>query len=180
MQVKIALCQLRVTADKPSNIAAAAAAVAAAAAEGAALVVLPEMWNCPYSNDSFPAYAEDFADAPSGGAPSFLALSAAAAASGVTLVGGSVPEREEGKLYNTCCVFGPDGALLAKHRRARARVRAWPGGGGRVFSCHPWLLTLLTHAGGWRRGGWVEVGTGERRSTGPLAGALCATPSLHP
>jgi len=22
-------------------------------------VVLPEMWNCPYSNDSFPVYAED-------------------------------------------------------------------------------------------------------------------------
>jgi hypothetical protein len=22
-------------------------------------VVLPEMWNCPYSNDSFPTYAED-------------------------------------------------------------------------------------------------------------------------
>lgn len=30
-----------------------------AAGHGAQLVVLPEMWNCPYSNDSFPVYAED-------------------------------------------------------------------------------------------------------------------------
>ena len=30
-----------------------------AGAAGANLVVLPEMWNCPYSNDSFPVYAED-------------------------------------------------------------------------------------------------------------------------
>lgn len=104
------------TADKAANISAARDAVAAAAAAGAALVVLPEMWNCPYSNDSFPTYAEDFDKADSGGAPSVAALSEAAAAARVTLVGGSVPERAGGRLYNTCCVFGPDGKLLAKHR----------------------------------------------------------------
>lgn len=32
---------------------------------GAKLVVLPEMWNCPYSNDSFPTYAEDIDSGPS-------------------------------------------------------------------------------------------------------------------
>ncbi|KIZ03228.1 omega-amidase [Monoraphidium neglectum] len=116
-KVKIALCQLHVTADKPSNIAAARAAIKDAADAGAALVVLPEMWNCPYSNDSFPTYAEDFDELKSGGAPSVAALSEAAAAAGVTLIGGSVPERAGGKLYNTCCVFGPDGALLGRHRK---------------------------------------------------------------
>lgn len=30
-----------------------------AAQHGAELIVLPEMWNCPYSNDSFAIYAED-------------------------------------------------------------------------------------------------------------------------
>jgi omega-amidase len=46
--VKVALCQLATGADKAANIAAATAAVRDAAAAGAKLVVLPEMWNCPY------------------------------------------------------------------------------------------------------------------------------------
>lgn len=69
--MRIALCQLHVTADKPANIATATAAVREAAGNGAKLVVLPEMWNCPYSNDSFPVYAEDI---DGGEAPSVSAL----------------------------------------------------------------------------------------------------------
>lgn len=84
-----------------------------AASNGAALVVLPEMWNCPYSNDSFPTYAEDIE---SGASPSVDMLSAAARQCRVTLVAGTVPERAGSKLYNTCCVFGTDGELLGKHR----------------------------------------------------------------
>ena len=33
------------------------------------------------------------------------------------VIGGSIPERDSGKLYNTSTSFGPDGALLAKHRK---------------------------------------------------------------
>ena len=50
---------LEVGVDKILNIARARKAIREAAAGGAALVVLPEMWNCPYSNDSFPVYAEE-------------------------------------------------------------------------------------------------------------------------
>ena len=85
-----------------------------ASASGASLVVLPEMWNCPYSNDSFPSYAEDI-DA--GASPSAAALSEAAREHAVTLVGGSMPERSKGKLYNTCLVYGKEGELLTKHRK---------------------------------------------------------------
>jgi omega-amidase len=35
----------------------------------------------------------------------------------VTIVGGSIPERSNGHLYNTCCVFDKDGELKAKHRK---------------------------------------------------------------
>ena len=48
-KVKVALCQLPVGEDKRLNIANARAAIEGAAKDGAALVVLPEMWNCPYS-----------------------------------------------------------------------------------------------------------------------------------
>lgn len=85
-----------------------------ASAWGANLVILPEMWNCPYSNDSFPSYAEDI-DA--GASPSAAALSEAAKEHAVTLVGGSIPEQSEGKLYNTCLVYSKEGKLLAKHRK---------------------------------------------------------------
>ena len=42
---------------------------------------------------------------------------------GVTLVGGTVPERRGEKLYNTCCVFGTKGELLAKYSKVK---RAMP------------------------------------------------------
>jgi omega-amidase len=71
------------------------------------------MWNCPYSNDSFPEYAEDIDQGPS---PSTSMLSEIAKDCGITLVGGSIPERSNGKLYNTCCVYDKAGTLLTKHR----------------------------------------------------------------
>ncbi|XP_051996497.1 omega-amidase NIT2-like [Xyrauchen texanus] len=44
-------------------------------------------------------------------------LSEAAKECGIYLVGGSIPEEDGGKFYNTCSVFGPDGKLLVKHRK---------------------------------------------------------------
>jgi len=35
----------------------------------------------------------------------------------VYLIGGSIPEREGDKLYNTSLTFGPDGSLLGKYRK---------------------------------------------------------------
>ena len=139
-KVKVALCQLSVGDDKCRNIDAMVAAVRAAARDGAALVVLPEMWNCPYANASFPTYAEvidpisrwgpsscpetgafanESADA-SSASPSVAALAAVARETGVVLVGGSIPERDSedpSLLYNACCVFDGDRGLVARHRK---------------------------------------------------------------
>jgi omega-amidase len=115
---------MSVGADKAANVAAAEAAVARAAAAGARIVVLPEMWNCPYENKSFPVYAEAVpsvgGSGSSSGAPAgstAAALSAMAARHGIYLVGGSIPERDGTRMYNTCLVHGPRGELVAKHRK---------------------------------------------------------------
>uniref|UniRef100_A0A0E0K9G6 CN hydrolase domain-containing protein n=1 Tax=Oryza punctata TaxID=4537 RepID=A0A0E0K9G6_ORYPU len=113
---KVAMCQLSVTADKARNIARAREAIETAAAGGAKLVLLPEIWNGPYSNDSFPEYAEDI-EAGGDAAPSFSMMSEVARSLQITLVGGSISERSGNKLYNTCCVFGSDGELKGKHRK---------------------------------------------------------------
>ncbi|KAG9457709.1 hypothetical protein H6P81_002217 [Aristolochia fimbriata] len=113
---KIALCQLSVTADKERNISHARKAIQEAADKGAQLVVLPEIWNSPYSNDSFPVYAEDI-DAGGDSSPSTSMLSEVARSRKITVVGGSIPERSDDRLYNTCCIFGTDGKLKGKHRK---------------------------------------------------------------
>lgn len=113
-KVSLALCQLAVGSDKHANWDTARAAIKEAAGNGAKLVVLPEMWNCPYSNDSFPEYAENIDD---GTSESAALLSQAAREHAVTLVGGSIPETSDGNLYNTCCIYAPDGKLLGKHRK---------------------------------------------------------------
>ena len=56
--LKVALCQFLVGADKPANIARASSSIDEAVAGGAQLVVLPEIWNSPYSTSSFREYAE--------------------------------------------------------------------------------------------------------------------------
>ncbi|KAL3532671.1 hypothetical protein ACH5RR_006192 [Cinchona calisaya] len=113
---KIALCQLLVTADKEKNIACARKAIEEAAEKGAQLVLLPEIWNSPYSNDCFPVYAEDI-DAGNGASPSTAMLSELSQRLKITIVGGSIPERSGDRLYNTCCVFGTDGKIKGKHRK---------------------------------------------------------------
>lgn len=121
--VRLALCQILCgSRDKAANIAAAVAAVREAALGKASIVSLPECWNAPYATDQFPVYAEPIPATAAELDPvlhaSTAALSAAAAAAGVYLIGGSIPERgDDGRIYNTAVAFGPDGAILARHRK---------------------------------------------------------------
>ncbi|EYU21336.1 hypothetical protein MIMGU_mgv1a019804mg, partial [Erythranthe guttata] len=134
IQFKIGLCQLSVTPEKAINVDNARRSIQFASKRGAALVVLPiflllqalrtvnsyswkEMWNCPYSTDYFERFAEKF-DEKDSTASSLKMLSEVACEERITIVGGSIPEWSSGgKLYNTCFVFGPNGDLLAKHRK---------------------------------------------------------------
>lgn len=109
--MKIAMLQTPVGFDKSENLRNAAAAVAWAAGAGADLAVLPEMFACPYSNQYFPQYAEE------GFGPTRSALSEMAAANGIWLVGGSMPEREGERVYNTSFVYDAAGREVARHRK---------------------------------------------------------------
>jgi len=117
--LRLALCQMNVTSDKETNIATAQTAVERAASAGAHMVVLPEMWNTPYAPANFRPYSEDVSG-PVGSSKSLEAMKVAARENSVTLVAGSLPERDplSDKLYNTCCVIGPDGNILGVHRKA--------------------------------------------------------------
>lgn len=119
--LKLASIQLASGADKAANLRHAASRVAEAAASGARLCVLPECFNSPYGTNYFPQYAETLLPSPptQDQSPSYHALSRMAADNGVYLVGGSIPELnpDTGKYHNTTLVFGPEGALLATHRK---------------------------------------------------------------
>ncbi|XP_044298672.1 omega-amidase NIT2 [Varanus komodoensis] len=108
---RLALIQLHVSAAKAENLNRACQFVRIAAKQGAKLVVLPECFNSPYGTKYFPEYAEKIPG------DSTQKLSEIAKECGIYLIGGSVPEDDSGKFYNTCTVFGPDGAMLAKYRK---------------------------------------------------------------
>lgn len=111
--MRAAAVQMSSKADKDANLATAARLVAEAAADGADLVVLPEMFNCLGSGAVLRANAEPL------DGPTSAWASAVAAEHAITLVAGTFIEHpaDGGRLRNTCCVFGPDGARTAVYRK---------------------------------------------------------------
>lgn len=110
--MRIALIQMPVTARKTANIETAVRKLRKARNRGAEIAVLPEMFCCPYDNACFRAFGE------AEGGEAQRALSALAAELNMYIVGGSLPELSEGKVYNTSFVYDRQGELLAKHRKA--------------------------------------------------------------
>lgn len=106
-----AICQIRTETDRQLNIEKAEHMVAKAAELGAEVICLPEMWSCPYSAKYFRPFAE------MGHQDIVTAMSSWAKKLGILLIGGSVPETEDGKIYNTCFVFDENGEQIARHRK---------------------------------------------------------------
>jgi predicted amidohydrolase len=101
--------------DLEQNLRDALAFIGRLADRGCDLVVLPELWPCGYDPATLARDAEAAAESLDG--PRGRALSAAAASSGVWLFAGTVPERDGDALYNTAVVYGPNGQLVAAHRK---------------------------------------------------------------
>lgn len=108
---RIAVCQLRTELDSAETMKKAALFIRRAAESGADFAVLPEMFNCPYSSRYFRSFAAR------GHERAVEEMAGWASDNHIWLVGGSVPETEGEKLYNTCFVFDREGRLAAKHRK---------------------------------------------------------------
>ncbi|HEU4449388.1 MAG TPA: carbon-nitrogen hydrolase family protein [Gaiellaceae bacterium] len=113
-RLRVACVQISSSAAKAENLERMEGLVARAAATGADLVLLPEKWNGLGGPDTLREVAEPLA-----GGESVEAMSGWARTHGITLVGGSIAERREGreKLSNTCVVFDGDGEIVAVYRK---------------------------------------------------------------
>jgi predicted amidohydrolase len=112
-QIRVACVQMTSRADRAANLEKAERLVARAAATGADVVVLPEKWDAIGDHEQLLAAADTLEGA------TVEAMRGWARGHGITLVGGSISERREGreKLSNTCVVCDPEGEIAAVYRK---------------------------------------------------------------
>ena len=113
-RLRVACVQINSSGSKADNLERMEPLVARAAATGADLVLLPEKWNGLGTHEILSDVAESLE-----GGETVDAMSRWARMHGITLVGGSIAERREGreKLSNTCVVFDPQGEIAAVYRK---------------------------------------------------------------
>ncbi|MGB9980508.1 carbon-nitrogen hydrolase family protein [Methanobacterium sp.] len=111
-QFKVALCQMQVIDDKNSNIKKALDMIKISTENRSDLVILPEMFNCPYDNNKFKEYAEEKENS-----ETLKAISKAAKDSNLYIIAGSIPELDGSKLYNSSFIFNRDGEIIGSHRK---------------------------------------------------------------
>ena len=150
-RLRVACVQISSSGSKAENLERMEALVARAASTGADVVLLPEKWNGLGSAEILHDVAE-----PLDGGETVDAMSGWARTHGITLVGGSIAERREGreKLSNTCVVFDGGGEIVAVYRKIhmfdvevgghvyRESDAEEPGEGPVVCTAEGWALGL--------------------------------------
>lgn len=106
--IKIALCQFKIIEDKDQNIDKAAKFIDKSKDIGGNIIVLPEMFNCPFDPELFPDYGEKDNET----TYKFLEKSSKE----IILIGGSIPEIDGKNLYNTSYIF-ENQKLIGKYRK---------------------------------------------------------------
>lgn len=110
-KLKIGLIQMEVKDKKETNLYNVHKFINDITLQKPDIVVLPEMFSCPYDNSYFPVYAEEEYEY------TFNYLSNMAKENNIYLVAGSVPEKHANKIYNTSYVFDRNGINISKHRK---------------------------------------------------------------
>lgn len=109
--MRVAVVQMRSTADREANLAVAAGLVARAAGDGAVLIVLPEKW--PFIHGPRTAEGAEPLDG-----PSLTAARGWARDLGVAVLAGSVIEsRAEGLPCNTSALIDASGTVVGLYRK---------------------------------------------------------------
>lgn len=114
--IKIALCQMNVIDNKEENLKKAISMIKTASKKDADLIILPEMFNCPYENEKFIEYSEKAENS-----YTLNLISEIASEEKKYIIAGSIPEKEatstSERIYNTSFMFNPNGEIIAKHRK---------------------------------------------------------------
>ena len=117
--VTIGLVQMKMERDTARNLSRATELVGEARRQGADIVCLPELFTSLYFAQYANPHRTEKADIPLESIPGDTArqLSECAARNGVILIAGSVYERAENGLFNTCMTFDRNGNMLGKYRK---------------------------------------------------------------
>lgn len=110
--MKIALIQMSIVKNKEKNLETAKKMIHKACNEGAEIVVLPEMFNCPYNSRVF----KDYSETKSG--KTITLMRTLARQHKIVIIAGSIVERDHENLYNTSFIINTLGEIIAKHRKA--------------------------------------------------------------
>ncbi|MBE6499211.1 MAG: carbon-nitrogen hydrolase family protein [Methanobrevibacter thaueri] len=111
-KIKLSLCQMNVVDNKKINLDKAKLMIEKSIKNNADFIILPEMFNCPYSNEKFIEYCEEEHDS-----VTLNTISKLADANNVYILAGSIPEKENDNLYNTSYLFNKNGEVIGKHRK---------------------------------------------------------------
>ncbi len=111
-KIKLALCQMNVVDNKKENLKTARLMIEESVSKNADFIILPEMFNCPYSNNKFIEYGEEEQDS-----QTLSEISKLAKTNNIYILAGSIPEIEGNKLFNTSYLFDKHGNIIAKHRK---------------------------------------------------------------
>ncbi|MFA5097405.1 MAG: carbon-nitrogen family hydrolase [Candidatus Margulisiibacteriota bacterium] len=108
----ISLLQMDIkTADPSHNLDRAAKLFEKAAQRRSEFICLPEMWSTGFAYDDLPAISKTWHKETIG------FLTGWAKRSGAWVFGGSIPENDGGKVYNTSFVFDPSGKQIGAYRK---------------------------------------------------------------
>lgn len=122
-ELTLGLVQFYITPHWAENMDKAEALIEQAARLGADLAILPEMFTCPYETRYFSSNAERIE-----GGRTTTRLARLARRLGLHILGGTIPERDGDRLYNTATLFDHTGRLIARHRKVHLFDVDLPGG----------------------------------------------------